>query len=35
MVAFDAASDVGTKLVALWVHDVVAELGKIPAVEVV
>lgn len=35
MVAFDAASETGTKLVALWVHDVVAELGKIPAVEVV
>lgn len=35
MVAFDAASEVGTKLVAIWVHTVVDELGKIPAVEVV
>ncbi|MGN7978107.1 hypothetical protein ACTJJ4_11065 [Microbacterium sp. 22195] len=35
MVAFDAASEVGTKIVALWVHTVVDELGKIPAAEVV
>jgi len=35
MVAFDAASDVGTKLVALWVASVVDELAAIPAVEVV
>lgn len=35
MVAFDAASEVGTKLVALWVHTVVDELNQIPAVEVV
>lgn len=35
MVAFDAASEVGTKIVALWVHTVVDELRKIPAAEVV
>lgn len=35
MVAFDAASEVGTRLVALWVHTVVDELRQIPAVEVV
>lgn len=35
MVAFDAASEVGTKLVALWVHTVVDALGKVPAAEVV
>lgn len=35
MVAFDAASDSGTQLVALWVHDVVGEMAKIPGVEVV
>ncbi|OJU42018.1 MAG: hypothetical protein BGN97_04490 [Microbacterium sp. 69-10] len=35
MVAFDAASEVGTKIVALWVHTVVDELTQIPAVEVV
>lgn len=35
MVAFDAASDVGTKLVAMWVHTVVDKLNEIPAVEVV
>lgn len=35
MVAFDAASEVGTKLVAMWVQTVVDELGKIPAAEVV
>lgn len=35
MVAFDAASDVGTKLVALWVATVVDELAAVPAVEVV
>jgi hypothetical protein len=35
MVAFDAASTVGTRLVALWVHTVVDEFTKIPAVEVV
>lgn len=34
MVAFDAASEVGTKLVAIWVHTVVDELNQIPAVEV-
>lgn len=33
-VAFDAASEVGTKLVALWVRTVVDELKAIPAVEV-
>ncbi|MFB4348479.1 hypothetical protein [Microbacterium sp. CR_7] len=35
MVAFDAASEVGTKLVAIWVHTVVDDLAQIPAVEVV
>lgn len=34
MVAFDAASEVGTKLVALWVHTVVDKLNEIPGVEV-
>ncbi|QMU97979.1 hypothetical protein FVO59_12785 [Microbacterium esteraromaticum] len=34
MVAFDAASEVGTKLVAMWVHTVVDKLNEIPAVEV-
>ncbi len=34
MVAFDAASEVGTKLVAIWVHTVVDDLQQIPAVEV-
>lgn len=35
MVAFDAASEVGTKLVALWVRTVVDELKAVPGVEVV
>ncbi len=35
VVAFDAASEVGTKLVAMWVRTVVDELKGIPAVEVV
>ena len=35
MVAFDAASEVGTKLVAIWVHTVVDDLQQIPGVEVV
>lgn len=35
MVAFDAASEVGTKLVAMWVRTVVDELKAVPAVEVV
>lgn len=35
MVAFDAASEVGTKLVAMWVHTVVDGLQQVPAVEVV
>lgn len=35
MVAFDAASEVGTKLVAIWVHTVVDGLQQVPAVEVV
>lgn len=34
MIAFDAASVTGTRLVALWVHNTVDELAKIPAVEV-
>lgn len=35
MVAFDAASEVGTKLVAIWVQTVVDDLRQVPAVEVV
>lgn len=35
MIAFDAASEAGTQLVALWVHTVVDELRAVPAVEVV
>lgn len=35
MVAFDAASEVGTKLVAMWVRTVVDELKAVTAVEVV
>jgi hypothetical protein len=35
MIAFDAASETGTRLVALWVHTVVDELASIPAAEVV
>ena len=35
MVAFDAASKVGTQLVAMWVHTVVDELKAVPSVEVV
>lgn len=34
MIAFNAASETGTKLVALWVHTVVDMLGKVPEVEV-
>jgi hypothetical protein len=34
MVAFDAASKTGTKLVAMWVRTVVDELAAIPGVEV-
>lgn len=35
MIAFDAASETGTQLVALWVHTVVDDLGNVPAAEVV
>jgi hypothetical protein len=35
MVAFDAASDTGTQLVALWVREVVDGLKAVPGVEVV
>lgn len=34
-VAFDAASEVGTKLVAMWVRTVVDELKAVPSVEVI
>lgn len=33
-IAFDAASEVGTRLVALWAHTVVDELANIPGAEV-
>lgn len=34
MVAMDAASETGTRVVALWVHTVVDELAAIPGVEI-
>ena len=33
-IAFDAASELGTKLVAIWVHTIVNVMAEIPGVEI-